>query len=142
MMVCATGLLLLGAIGHGCDDTTGVPTTTELDGSWAGAESTHTYSFHFGNWPCSFVEQGHPTLGQRSFTGTYTVADTVNPKRIDFWGRLGDSGFDNSVFLGIYALVGDSLTLAITDTIGFVQRPPNFTTSFDWYTVYRMERQP
>ena len=141
-MACAVSL---GLVLAACEDGgTNGQQTTELDGTWAGTEGTHSYVFDFSFWPYSFAEDGHPTRAPRNFTGTYVIVDSLsNPKKIDF-DVLYDSLtglYMQELLRGVYSLVGDSLILAIPDSVGHPERAPDLTGGLGWYSVYRMTCQ-
>jgi hypothetical protein len=142
-MVCGVSLgLVLAACEDGQPNPQG---ESELEGRWDGADGTHSYVFDFGDWPFSFAESGHPTRAPRNFTGTYDVVDSSSDlRKIDF-----DVHYDSLTGLymqeslrGVYRLVGDSLALAIPDSVGHPERAPDLIGGLGWYTVYRMIRQP
>lgn len=139
-----TGIVCLAIMcGFGCEDVVTEDQTVPLAGTWAGELDTvrcivqfHDYGFDF-----TTTRLTGDTLIDRN--GTLVVDSTVSPHRVTFSVlRDRQNGYRTVYWNGIYRRTGDTLELAVPDSLGDIQRPVEFTNSFDWFSTYALVLQP
>lgn len=124
-----------------CETSDGLdPDVSVLAGDWMQQSGDTTHVLALGEYS-GFSFRSTLSSGDtlRAFRGTYDADSTDTLYSMDLnvgwdYGR----GTVNIVLPCIYEVAGETLRVAMPDSLGWPEAPPNFTQEFDWFTVYDM----
>jgi len=138
LALCALGATLA------CEENETVPEYQQvLAGTWvAGIDTLESYAFEGAGFKYRVYTPAGDTTWKRN--GTFSEDTSYTPWRVDLTVTYDSSlagVLPRGMLLGIFAFSGDTLRIAVPDTLGYPSRPPNFAEGYGWYSVSTLVKQ-
>ena len=143
--IMALSLLLTMAVACGPEPSptpTPTPTATvsntELEGSWTGEASWHGNTSPIYTFTCNGSNFTYTCDTGIEGSGTFAIDTAANPKTIDLYiTEHTTPAFSGKTCLGVYEVIGTTLTIAMAEPPGTTPRPISLTDGM----IYTLVKQ-